>query len=792
MKSPGFTTIALVTLALGIGLNTSMFSLLNKLLLEPLDLPAKDQLIRIFRTTPQSNRADHTTPDFFDITRETADYAQVAGYRMWSLTLAEPGRPPFNLNALRVTPNFFSVLGIRPHLGRFFNPDEDTPGSNVVILSYDTWQAHFGGDPAAIGRTVRIDGEPTTVIGIAPIMAGTGMLWGPGDAFRPFAATAAEKTDHLNAPIAAIARVHPGLRPQQLDARLATLAEHLSHNRPQEQRADGLRAVLLEKSIHNSASRVMSWMLLALASFVLLIACANLANLQLVRAVSRAHEFAIRAALGASRRRLLQPLLAESLLLALGGGLLGILVATWANDWITSRIATFGPTHFTITLDWNVLLFAFFVSLLTGVAFGLAPAWLSSRIDVGHTLKSGGRGNTGDRHQHRFRHSLIVGQFALALILLAGAGVFIRGLDGLLARDLRWNRDNVLQAVINLPQSNYATPEQTYRFYEQLEARLAGLPEVENVAIGWTLPVFQFLTTRNYVVDGREPPPAGREPNAFVNGVTPSYLPTLGIQLIAGRNFTESDHANAPRVALINESMARALFPNEDPIGRRIGTPDPSDRTWIEIVGVIPDLRTAANPSTPPTPFLVFLPLAQETWNYVSLAIRSPRAEMLVDPMRRIVAELDPDLPLQQVGTIQQQADELAASFNVTNTLLVCFAVLGLFLAAIGLYGVISRIVIQRTPEIGIRVALGAQRTDVMWLVLRSGVKLTLLGTALGLVGAVLLVLGISSVLPDLPVKDPIAIAFVTALLLVVAFLASWLPSYRATKVDPLTALRAE
>ena len=791
-KSPGFTVVALLTLALGIGLNTSMFSLLNKLLLEPLHLPEKDQLIRIHRTTQQSDRADHTTSDFLELARASADFAQVAGYRMWSISLAESGRPPVNLHALRVTPNFFSILGIRPHLGRFFNPDEDTPGSNVIVLAYDTWQAQFGGDPAIVGRTVRIDGEPTTVVGIAPVMPGTILVWGPGEAFRPLAATPAEKIDRGDAKLAALARIPPTLTLPQLNARLATIAEHLAQQRPPEQRTDGLRAVPLEASIHNTASQAMSWMMLALASFVLLIACANLANLQLVRALARSHEFAIRAALGASRGRLLRPLLVESVLLAFAGGVLGILVATWANDWITSRVASFGLTHFHVTIEWNVLLFAFLVSLATGVAFGLAPAWFSSRIEVGNTLKSGGRGNTGDRTQHRFRHALIIGQFALALVLLVGAGVFVRGLDTLLGRDVGWNRDNLLQGIINLPQAKYATPEQAYRFQQQLQERLAGLPDVESVAVGWTLPIFQFLSSRHFVVDGREPPPAGREPLAFVNGVTPSYLPTLGVKLLAGRNFTDADHATAPRVALISESTARALFPNEDPVGRRIGNPDPANRAWLEIVGVIPDLRLSANPTKPVTPFLVLLPLAQDTWNYVSVAIRSSRAETLVDPMRRVLAELDPDLPMQQVGTVQQQTDAVASSFRLTNTLLISFALLGLFLAAIGLYGVITRLVVQRTPEIGIRVALGAQSRDVVWLVLRSGVKLILIGTVLGLTGSVLLIFGISAVMPEYPVKDPIAVSFVTVLLLAIALFASWLPSYRASKVDPLIALRSE
>ncbi len=791
-KTPGFTFVAILTLALGIGLNTSMFSLMNLLLLQPLPYPGKEHLVRIYRTTPQSQTADHTAPDALDLTSGSREFADLAAFRLWGYTLVQGEHTPVNLNALRVSANFFPLLGLQPELGRFFTPEEDHPGNHVVILSHATWLTQFGGDPAVIGRTVRIDSEPTTIVGVLPASFASLFLWGPGDAFRPLALSDIEKLDRDDSSLELIGRTHSGLTLGQLNARLASLAELLAKNRPPAHSKDGLRAVTLQSTASNSSTRGILSLLLGLAGSVLLIACGNLANLQLARAVARAHEFAIRAALGASRTRLLRPLLCESVLLALAGGVLGMLVATWSNDWISSRLSANGVVTFKLTIEWPVLFFALGLSLVTGLVFGIVPAWVMSRVRVNETLKSGTRGNTGSRIQHRFRHSLIVLQFALALVLLAGAGLFIRGFDRMLKRDSGWDHQGLIQGIINLPQAKYARPEQSYAFYTRLQERLGALPGAENVTVGWTLPIFQFLTSRSYIVEGRDPPPAGREPLAFVNGITPSFLSTLRMRLSAGRNFAESDGQTAQSVVIINESMARALFPHESPLGHRLGGLDPAHRDWAEIVGVVPDLGFAFSIATPATPFQVLRPLAQETWNYVSVAVRAPAAETLAEPIRRAVADMDPDLVVQQLSTVDQMVKTGSRGFGMIDTLLVAFALLGLFLASLGLYGVIARLVVQRTPEIGVRVALGAQSRDVVWLILRSGLQLTLFGTLLGLLGAFGLARLISVIMPGMPVQDPLAIAAVTLVLLAIALLACWLPARRASKIDPLVALRAE
>lgn len=798
-KSRGFTFISVLTLALGIGLNTSMFSLMNQLVLQPLPFPEKDNLVRVYRTTPQSQEANHSIPEMEEIARGSAEFADIAVYRMWGYNLAQEGRPAVSLSGLRVSPQFFSALGMQPELGRTFTLEENIPGNRVVILSHATWQAQFGGDPAIVGKSVRIDGESTTIVGVMPSAFSSPFLWGPGDIFRPLGLNDDEKAQRDTHELAMLARFRAPDTLAQLNARLATLAARLAPLRNEANRQDSLRAVPLQSLVQNRSTITLTAMMLGLAGFVLLIACANLANLLLARAIARAHEFAIRAALGASRARLLRPLLGESLLLALCGGVFGIVIAVWTNDWMSSRLSANGFVKFTLAIDWKVTAFAALISLLTGLVFGIVPAWLMSRVDVNESLKSGGRSRTGNRAQNRFRHLLIVAQFALALVLLAGAGFFISAFERMMHRDIGWNPDAVVMTVVNLPATKYPSTEHTYRFYTELQQRLGALPGASDVAVAWTLPLFQYLTNRNFVVEGRPAPPAGHEPQAGVNAVTPSYLATTGTKLVAGRNFTGTDHAKAPLVAIINETMARALFPNEDPIGKRIGGLDPTRRDWMEVVGVVADHSFAVSFNAPPTRALVMRPLAQETWNYVTIAVRSDNPSALAPSVRKLIGEMDSDLPLQQFGTVRSVIAQFMSSTYMVNTVLIVFAGLGLFLAAIGLYGVIANIVVQRTPEIGVRLALGAQGRDVLWLVLSSGLRLTLIGTGIGLVGA----WGVGKLLavaaPEMAASSqlqnhdvPLILAGVVVLLFVVAFGACWLPARRATKVDPMVALRAE
>jgi predicted permease len=791
-KSPGFTAIAILTLALGIGLNTSMFSLMNLLILRPLPFAEREQLVRIYRTTPQSQDAEHYYPDFLDLAPEVSSFADLAAWRFWNYALAVEGRPAVNLNGYRVSANLFPTLGVQPALGRFFTADEDRPGNHVIVLGYATWQAQFGGDPAVVGRTVTLDNESTTIIGVAPASLASTSLLAPGDIFRPLALTDSEKRSYGGSDTRLLARMKAGITLEQFNARLKTITAQLAPLRPKDHGSDGLRAAALQSSTRHPSTVGATVMMLALAGFVLLIACGNLANLQLARAISRAHEHAIRAALGASRSHLLRPSLAESMLLAVGGGALGVLIAVWTNEWLSSQLSANGLVNSKLTLDWQVLAFALVVSLLTGVVFGLAPAWLISRTRVNDTLKVGTRGSTGDRVQYRLRHSLIVLQFANALVLLAGAGFVIAGVDKLLSIDPGWNQHSLARCVLTLPQAKYSTPQQSYSFYTRLEERLAALPGVQNVTVAWTLPFFGYLTNRAILIEGRERPESGREPTAGVNGVEPSYLDTLQIKLIAGRNFTAGDSFTSPPVAIINASLARTLFPDGNAVGQHISVADPKNPVWAEIVGIMPDFKMALAGLVDPIPFQVLRPLAQEPWNYVTVAVRSDRAELLLQSMAQTIAALDPNLAVQELDTVDQAVARVFVGFDMIKTILICFAGLGLFLAALGLYGVIARLVAQRTPEIGIRMALGAQRRDVTWLILGSGLRLIVYGAAIGIVGSIGLYFILSRWSQAPSINVPAVFAVITTILLLVGLVACWLPARRASKIDPIVALRAE
>jgi predicted permease len=792
LKTPGFTLVATLTLALGIGLNTSMFSLMNLLVLKPLPYPENDHLVRIYRTNPQNPKAGHSVSDYLELGHELAGSAQLACFRQWGYTMTPEGRAPVNLNSIRVSANFLPTLGLKPLHGRWFTPEEDQPGNHVVILGYNAWQAHFGGDPGVVGTSVRIDGEATTIVGIMPADFDSVFLWGPTDSLRPMGFTALEKRQSGEMDLTFIARRPAGVTLDQFNAQLATIARNLAEIRPKNRSEDGLHAVSLESTARTTATTTVAWMMVALAAFVLLIACANLANLQLARAIARSHEFAIRAALGASRRQLLRPQLAESLLVSLAGGFLGVVIAVWTNDWLSSRLSASGIFRLTLELDWRVLTFAFVLSCVTGLVFGIVPAWRVSRVRVNDTLKTGTRGSTGDRAQNRLQQGLIVSQFACALILLAGAAGFIRAADQLVNVNPGWDKDKLLQSVLNLPPTKYATPDESYRFYTRLMERLRALPGAQDATVAWTLPVFQYLTTRSIAIEGRPPAEAGHEPIAYVNAIAPSYFSTLGIKLQSGRNFTDADALNSPSVAIINESLAHALFPGENPIGQRIGSPDPKAHNWCEIVGVAPDVGLAVGGAPSVSKFLLMRPLAQDTWNYVTVAVRSDQPAALAGPMRQAIASLDPDLVPQQFGRIDEVTRIVTGFSSMFSTILVCFALLGLFLAALGIYGVVARIVVRRTPEIGVRIALGAQSRDIVGMILLSGLRMALLGTVIGLAGALGLGWLVSRLTSNSNPPEPALFLVVTLILTAVGLAACWLPARRAMKIDPIKALRTD
>jgi putative ABC transport system permease protein len=785
--SPGFTAIAVVTLALGVGLNTAMFSVLNTLLLRPLPFPESDRLFRLAQQVDGSHRG----PNYLDIERHSGDVADVAAYRGWGATVSEPGRAAEFRESLRVSSRFFDVLGIRPALGRVFRADEETVGRHhVIVLSDAFWRSRFDADPNIVGRVVRLDGESTEIIGVLPASAEARALFGPIDLFRPLALTEEERSFRSETSFQILGRYRAGVTPAAAQAHFTTVAGRLAADRA-ENAGLGLRTVTLQSTTVSDVTVTITYLLVGLSGFVLLIACANLANLLIARAVERSREFAVRVALGASSARLVGPVAAECLLIALAGGAVGIQLSIWTTQWMGRQLSDEGaPVVF--LLDWRVLGFAIAAAFATAFFVGVAPAWLVSRLQVNHMLKGGTRGSTADPSHHRFRNSLIVGQLALALVLLAGAAAFARGINQLAARELGWNPAPLLTGKVSL--RGDGDQARTFRALRQLHERLTALPGVERASIDLDLPLYGFAPgQRAYVIEGRERPTPGHEPTALTNAVSPEYFDTVATPILRGRGVLLSDTLDSPRVVVINETMARTLFPRGNAIGHRLGRVD-RDPQWAEIVGVARDVRFLGL-TDPPTAFQVYQPLSQETWGFVSATVRasSPAAAAtLVQPFRRAVAEFDPDIAVLNLMPVLATIADANRGLVLITQLLSGFAALGLFLAALGIYGVIARLVAQRTPEIGLRMALGATLDHVLRLVLGAGLRMTLVGVTLGLLGAIALTRVLDTQLPGLATNNAVTISAAAVLLLVVSIIACYLPARRASKVDPLVAMRTD
>ncbi|HUR60337.1 MAG TPA: ABC transporter permease [Opitutaceae bacterium] len=794
LASPGFTVTALITLALGIGVNTSMFTILNAMLLRPLGYAESDRLVRVYRTAPQSQSWPHAPANFLDQQARNAVFERMAALQWASFNLAGPGQPAERLRGMNVTADFFPLLGVQAAIGRAFGPEEDRPDkSAVVVLSHSFFVRRFAADPSIVGRDLRINGEPVRVLGVMPPHFEDRLLWGPVDAWRPLALTDQQREIRGTNYLQAIARLKAGVSVAQAQAAMTTLAQQLEKSYPQSNAGSGLRLLPLVRTAQDETGNMITWFIVGLAGFVLLIACANLANVQFARTAGRAREYAIRAALGASRGRIMRELLAESLLLGLVGGVLGVVIALWSNDLISRRIEVSDQIGFALPVDLRVLGFTLLVSMGSGVAFGLLPAWLASRGDVNDALKQGARGSSASAAQHRLRHALIVAEVAFALVLLAGAGFFIRGLQRFAHRELGWSADGVLAGFVSLQMPKYSPDAKRIDFYDRLETRLVAIPGVEHAAFVRSIPAWGYSTSNHVVVAGRPAPARGREPLVYVNTVSASAFEALGIRLVQGRNFTPADRAGQPAVVIINETMARALFPGESPIGKRLQSANAAEPNPREIVGVVNDVREASNLSEPETRFQLYRPHTQVPSGFTAIVLRSRIApEMLGNELRRAVAEIDPDQPVHEIGTVRSKIELSRANWSLVTWLLGSFATLGVALAAVGIYGVISGYVVQRTNEIGIRVALGAQMRDILRLVLGQGLRLALLGTLFGLGGAFAVARLLRTIVPELPPADAVTATGVTALLIGIAALACWIPARNATRVNPMVALRAE
>ena len=791
LKHKGFTVVAALTLALGIGINTAMFSVLNTFLFRSLPYPQSEQLVRVFRTSPHSQSWPHSAGNFFDQHDQNTVFEKMAAYNFVSRNLTEQGQTAERLLSLAATVDFFPMLGVPPALGRTFRPEEFEPGAdNVVVLSDRFWNRRYGGDPNIVGRKIQLEGKTVEIVGIMPPGFEHPILWGPMDIWQPLTFTPERKVNRDTNFLSSFGRLKPGVSIQQAEQSMVSLAANLGKQNSTNA-GESVRLEPLQRSISDSIGRTVMWFTFGLAGFVLLIACANLANLQLVRTAARSRELAVRAALGAGRWRLLRHSLTESILVALIGGTISLVLALGAVRFISDRLFDNLPGA-SVQLDYKVFGFALLCSLLTGVLFGTVPAWLASRADINLALRENARGSTAGRSQHRLRHMLIIGEVAFAMVLLAAAGLFLRGLQRFINSDPGWQVDGLLTANMGLRGEKYTSDKQRVVFLTELENRLRALPGVQNVAIGDSQLVFGFNSSSSFLVEGQPDPPKDQLPEMFFEPVNGGYFETMGARLQQGRTFNSADLADHAKVVIINEAAARNFWPNQSPIGRRISSPGPV-KQYFEIVGVVNNLAFPGDLGEPYTRFEGFVPLTQSAPSSLSIALRtSSNPEAFSNTLRNTIAGIDPDLPVYRIRTARAAVNQGLGSISLLGSLLGAFATIGVILAAIGIYGVVSYTVVQRTGELGIRMALGAQARDVLWLVLGKGAVLIVIGALLGGIGAYVVSRLLISLIPSLPTRDPLILLVAGLALVAVALLACFIPARRATRVDPLVALRSE
>ena len=800
-KSPGFTAVVLLTLALGIGVNTSMYTLVDALFFRTVPFPEPNQLLSIFSTSQQNQRDLFSAAEVDEMRAQTAGpgkaFASITMYGYWDDVLAEPNRPAERFLSVDASVDFFATFRVQPILGRAFTAAEEVPGRNrVAILSYHLWQSRFGGDPEVVGRSVRLNAEQVTIIGVMPANFVAPLFFGPVDLWRPITIPPFIVEARSHRFFNVIGRLNPAVTPAQALAQLTPVGAHWAKDYPELSKDRGFNLMAPHKAAMDNTGQFIVWLLFGLGAAVLLVACANIANLQLARATANVKDLAIRSALGASRARLILYQLTQSLVLSVVGGGCGVVVAMWLNA-IFGHAIRLGNGESATTLDLpmnaRVLLAAFVVSLFTGLLFGLLPAWFASRSDAGSLLKQQTRGSSSGRGPRFMRHALIVGEVAVALTLLGAASIMIRGLDGLLKRDTGWDTGRVLAANIHLPeQSTYTSDDSRRLAIEKLSRRIALIPGAEHTAVASSAPLFGYSKVVPIQIAGQTSDDPKMQPNAGYTLIASDYFATLGIPLLDGRLFPPELKAGDAPVVIINETMARHFWPGKSAIGQRIGDRDGEKVVWREVIGVVRDIQFVLNITNPPTMYQVYKPLVNEPWGYLFLLVRGPAPASFKNEISRAVSDIDPDVAVQEMYTIPEASDRFNHNLVVINDTLAGFALLGLVLAAVGLYGVISYLVAQRTNEFGIRLALGASPGNVLRLVMGHGILLTGIGLVIGLAGAYALNRVLGSSLPRVADSDPLALLTTAAALFVVALLACYFPARRATKVDPLQSLRAE
>jgi putative ABC transport system permease protein len=792
LKRPGFSLIAVTALALGIGLNSAVFSLINAILLKPLNLPELDRIVALWETVPSQGmeRNETAVANYVDWRAQSSSFEQLALYT-WSTQNLTAVEPPERVRGFRVTPNLLDTVGIKPMLGRNFTAEEGQPGQDgVALLTYGLWQRRFGGDPQIVGKTIVLNGLNRTVVGVLP--QGMNFPRG-GEVLIPLAFTPQLANDRSGHGYLTVGRLKAGVTVEQAQQDLTAIARRLEQQYPQSNTGRGVVVrTLVADTVRNYKPATLASF--GAVCFVLLIACANVANLLLARAAERTKEIAVRVALGASRWRILRQLLLESTILACIGGAFGVLVALWGVEALKAALpddaVLMMPGLTELGINPRVLAYTAALSLVTGVLFGLAPAWQASRPNVNETLKeSGGKAASGAGRQ-RLRGALVVAEIALALVLLIGAGLLMKSFLRLMQANPGFNPDNVLTMSLTLPVTKYKEPAQRAEFYQQLERRVAALPGVEAVGFINYLPLGGSNSSSPFLPEGRPAPPPGQEFMGRYRACTPQYFQSLGIRLLKGRLFTERDTADAPPVIVVNETLARQYWPQGDAVGKRLRL-WPTDRgPWREVVGVVNDVQHEMN--SPVTPDY-YLPHAQDPWSTMVLTVRTKTEPLaLVAAVRSEVQALDRDQPVYEVRTMATVRDRSIIHFRFASVVFGIYGLLALVLAATGIYGVMSYAVSQRTHEIGVRMALGAQAADVVKLVIKQGMVLTLGGLACGLLIAFAVTSAMKTILYEVKATDSLTFTLVTLALAAIALLACYLPARRATKVDPLVALRYE
>jgi putative ABC transport system permease protein len=787
-KTPSFMAVAIITLALGIGANTAIFSVVNSVLLTPLPFSDPDRLIVLKETLIPVHPEFAISPaNFLEWQSQATTFEQMAGYRTTNYNLVAGGDPE-RVRAARVSAGFFTMLGINPSHGRDFLAQEDQEGrGDVAAISHSLWQRRFGADPAIIGQPITLSSRSYTVVAVMP--ASFRFPEENTDVWTPNGFTANDRRSHGAHYISVIGRLKQGVTLDQATVEMETIAARLAEQHPDTNKGWSVKLTpMLDFTVRNIKPALI--VLLGAVGFVLLISCANVANLLLARSAVRQKEIAIRTALGSSRRRIVRQLMTESVLLAIIGGGAGLLVAGWGIDGLLALAPEDLPRVREVGIDGTVLLFTLGITLATGIGFGIAPALHASKPDLNETLKDAGRGTSAGLRRQRVRNLLVVSEVALALVLLIGGGLMIRSFYTLQKVDPGFDPNNALAVTVSLPSARYRQEAQQVSFFDQLMKKVSTLPGVKSVGGTSVVPIINDFIL-GVVVEGRPAVEAETDyPKTNYFGVTPGYFKAMGIPLLRGRDFDERDVADSKRVVIVNETLANTLFPGEDPIGKRIHiTMGPE--IFREIVGVVRDVKQ--NGLDVETKSQTYEPFAQDPSTVMTLIVRSSGdPTQLTGAIRSEVLALDKEQPLNRVMTLNEIISDSVAQQRFSMLLLCVFATVALVLAAVGLYGVMSYSVTQRTHELGIRMALGASKQDVLRLVVGQGAALAGTGVVIGLAGAWGLTRLMSSLLFGVSATDTLTFALVPVMLAGVALMACFVPARRAAKVDPMIALRYE